>query len=108
MQARQVRSEGLVAGFSQVMTVMPNMNDPCYPPLSDQAMLVVDPRGTIEFSSHSANTLLDAVGRELKGKHLAGLMPQLPLRAATPGYNCAFLRFKYPPGCWHRIEVLPA
>ncbi len=77
-----------------------------HPPLTDQALLVVNPRGTIEYCSRQARGLLDPGDEDIEGQELARLMPTLPLQAATPGYNCAYLTFHHPAGRWHMLTVV--
>lgn len=79
--------------------------DTSFPPLTDQAVLMITAGGTIEYCSGPARLLLKAASHRLKGKHLSALMPCLPLRAATPGYNCAYLVFNHPAGSWHGVTV---
>lgn len=79
-----------------------------FPPLTDQAVLVVTPRCKIEYCTGPARQLLEGAGHALEGERLATLMPQMPLRSATPGYNCAYLVFNHPAGSWHALSVTGA
>ncbi|QID16816.1 diguanylate cyclase [Nitrogeniibacter mangrovi] len=83
----------------------PMLAGAAFPPLTDQAVLVATARGTIEYGTDAARRLLQAADRRLEGESLATLLPELPLRAATPGYNCAYLVFNHPPGRWHPLTV---
>ncbi|MCB1909174.1 MAG: GGDEF domain-containing protein [Rhodocyclaceae bacterium] len=74
-------------------------------PLGAQALLVVEPGGTIESCTGAARSLLDADDSAPTGCHLTRWLQNLPLRPKTPGYNCAYLALHYPPGGWHAIEA---
>ena len=76
-----------------------------YIALADQAMVVVDAHGLIRHCSGEAAELFAASPHALRGRSLADVMPQLPLRRETPGYNLAFLLMNFAPGAWHRASV---
>ena len=60
---------------------------------ADQVFLILDARGLVKFCN-DARALRTQEG-ELLGKSITGFLPGLPLRATTPGYNIAYVRFSY-------------
>jgi diguanylate cyclase (GGDEF)-like protein/PAS domain S-box-containing protein len=68
---------------------------------ADQAMVMVDAHGLIRHCSRGAGELLASPPQAVRGKSLSKLMPDLPLRRETPGYNLAYLIMNYAPGAWH-------
>lgn len=68
-----------------------------------QIFLILDVRGMVKFCN-DARALRTQEG-ELLGKPIAGFLPGLPLRATTPGYNIAYVRFSYAGDCRRRLAL---
>jgi len=74
---------------------------------AEQVFLLLDARGLVKFCS-DARALRTQEG-ELIGKSITEFLPGLPLRATTPGYNVAYVRFTYADDCRRRLTLkLPA
>jgi hypothetical protein len=69
--------------------------------LADQAIVAVDPSGTIRHCSTGAAKLLEHLPGALQGRPLTDVLPSLALRPRTPGYNLAYLLMNYGCGGWH-------
>lgn len=69
--------------------------------VTDQAMIVIDARGLIRHCSTGAGEFLGSPSRSMCGRGLGEVLPGLPLRGETPGYNLAYLLMNHPPGAWH-------
>ena len=63
------------------------------PATGDWAVILVDPQGRIQNCSPRLLQLLDDPPDHLRGRPLRDLLPAIPIRARTPGYNCAFATF---------------
>lgn len=57
------------------------------------AAIVMDCYGTVQHCSSSLAGLFQTRPRFLIGRHIRELIPNLPLSAATPGYNAAYATF---------------
>ncbi len=62
------------------------------------ASLLLDECACIYWSSPAAAVILGRVHAEICGQPIAALLPELPLRADTPGYNAAYVAFWYASG----------
>lgn len=71
-----------------------------------KTVFILDARGRIQFCSDSA--IFAGNENSLLGHPITSLVPGLPLREATPGYNIAYVRFSYEGGQWHRYAVRTA
>lgn len=69
----------------------------------EQVFLLLDARGLVRFCN-DARALRTQEG-ELLGKSIAEFLPGLPLRATTPGYNVAYVRFTYADDCRRRLTL---
>lgn len=65
--------------------------------------LILDAKGCIHYCSSPKMFSLDE--NELQGQPVTMLIPGLPLRSRTPGYNVAYTRFAFDNGRWHRQSV---
>jgi diguanylate cyclase (GGDEF)-like protein/PAS domain S-box-containing protein len=74
--------------------------------LGDQALLVIDVHGLIRHCTARAGGLLTQSPAALRGRPCTEVLPDLPLRRQTPGYNLAYLMMAYAPGDWHQGDVL--
>lgn len=59
----------------------------------ESPMAVLDKYGVINFSSPSMGKLLNRSQNEIDGRDVASIIPGLPLKTITPGYNLAFADF---------------
>lgn len=75
-------------------------NDQCG---RDQVFLILDARGLVKFCSDPR--VLRTQEGELLGKSITAFVPGLPLRATTPGYNIAYVRFTYADDTRHRLML---
>lgn len=62
-------------------------------PTTEGASMVLDELGTVCSCSSSTARLFGAGAQPLIGRPVRALIPDLPLRAATPGYNVAYAAF---------------
>jgi PAS domain-containing protein len=67
-------------------------------------IVVVDTHGVVNFCSAAAARAFGANAEGLAGKPIASLVPQLPLRSGTPGYNLAYALFWFPDQLWRAVE----
>jgi hypothetical protein len=70
---------------------------------TEQVFLLLDARGLVKFCS-DPRALRTQEG-ELLGKSITGFLDGLPLRATTPGYNVAYVRFTYAEDCRRRMTL---
>jgi hypothetical protein len=70
------------------------------------AILILDVQGTVRFAA--TRGMFGRADEELLDLHLHALVPSLPLRATTPGYNIAFVRLAFADRHWHRHRGLYA
>ena len=61
----------------------------------ETGVLVADLDGIVRFCSESVARLAGIAVSAVTGKPIAELLPGLPLRAQTPGYNLAFAAFRH-------------
>jgi diguanylate cyclase (GGDEF)-like protein/PAS domain S-box-containing protein len=59
----------------------------------ESPMAVLDKYGIINFSSPSMGKLFDCDQNEIDGREVSSIIPGLPLKTITPGYNLAFADF---------------
>lgn len=69
----------------------------------EKVFLLLDARGLVRFCN-DARALRTQEG-ELIGKSITEFLPGLPLRATTPGYNVAYVRFTYADDCRRRLTL---
>lgn len=74
-------------------------SDPASAPLAN-AMLVLDLCGRIQFCSEAAARLFGYPAADLLGRSVRALIPELPLRPGTSGYNTAYAQFRFAEGAW--------
>ena len=67
-------------------------------------IVVVDTHGVVNFCSAAAARAFGTSAEGLAGKPIASLVPQLPLRSGTPGYNLAYALFWFPDQLWRAVE----
>lgn len=68
--------------------------------VSEPAIVVLDKHGVVTFSSAAAGALFQASPEQLEGLDMASLLPGLPLKRDTPGFNLAFADFWGSDGIW--------
>lgn len=68
------------------------------------AVLILDARGAVQFCSDAAAQLFDDRTDEMLGRPVTELIPALPLRTVTPGYNLAYARFWAAQHVWRRFR----
>jgi hypothetical protein len=64
-------------------------------------ILLLDCRGVVRFCNHDGRRLLGGGCADLLGHPVAELLPELRLKAATPGYNLAYALFRFPNEGWY-------
>ena len=57
------------------------------------SMAVLDKYGIISFSTQAMSEMFKCSQHELKGRDIASLIPGLPLKTLTPGYNLSFANY---------------
>ncbi|OGA17809.1 MAG: hypothetical protein A3I01_05150 [Betaproteobacteria bacterium RIFCSPLOWO2_02_FULL_65_24] len=71
---------------------------------AEPAMIVLDTSGTVCSCTAAAAGLFGAGLHGPVGRHITVLVPDLPLRPSTPGYNIAYARFKPDAGPWRELS----
>jgi len=61
--------------------------------ITEFATVVLDAAGTVECCNAAADDLFGVGSGKLVGRELAGLVPGVPIRPETPGYNIAYATF---------------
>lgn len=69
----------------------------------DRITLILDTKGCIQYCS--APAMFSLGERELQGQPVTAVIPGLPFRARTPGYNVAYTRFAFDSDRWYRHTV---
>lgn len=69
----------------------------------EQAVLILNASGAIQFCSNAAAHLFDGTSDEMLGRPISSLIPAIPLRIVTPGYNVAYARFWSAQHGWRRF-----
>lgn len=69
----------------------------------ETAVLILDARSAVQFCSDAAAQLFDGKSDEILGRPISALIPALPLRTVTPGYNVAYARFWSVQHGWRRF-----
>lgn len=69
-----------------------------------KATLILDLAGRIRLCSDMAGRLLECNPEGMIGQSITDLFPELPLRADTPGYNLAYVVFRFPATGWYRLR----
>lgn len=67
------------------------------------ARIVLDKLGRVHYCNAAAVRLFCANTRQLPGRDIRSLVPDLPFRPATPGYNLAYAIFWAAEGAWRRF-----
>jgi len=62
------------------------------------AAMVLDRLGTVRYCHADAARLFGASAHTLVGRHVTELIPDLPFKPRTPGYNVAYAAFWAPDG----------
>lgn len=70
------------------------------------ATIAIDALGQVRFCSAAAQALLGRSKEQVHLHPIAALIPDLPIKAKTPGYNAAFIAFWFGNGRWRRHEAL--
>ena len=68
------------------------------------ATIILDRLGKILFCNATAARLFCARTQQLLGLDIRALMPNLPLRPVTPGYNLAYATFWAAEGGWRQFN----
>lgn len=71
--------------------------------LLENVFFVLDPWGRFRYLSTMESSSGDGAG--LIGQPISRLVPALPLREKTPGYNIAFARFSFAGDRWQSYDV---
>lgn len=66
-----------------------------------RALLVLDATGTIEFCSPAVANFYGENSQSLVGQPVMNILPGLPLKASTPGYNRAYVIYTFRNRLWH-------
>jgi hypothetical protein len=70
------------------------------------AILILDVGGIIRFAA--TRGLFGRADEDLVNVQLQSLVPSLPLRESTPGYNVAYVRLAHTDRAWHRHRAVCA
>lgn len=70
------------------------------------AILILDVNGVIRFAS--TRRLFGCADEQLSDSHLQTLIPTLPMRESTPGYNIAYVRLAFADEGWRRHRAVSA
>lgn len=70
------------------------------------AILILDVNGIVRFAA--TRRMFGRADEELLDHHVHSLVPSVPLRPTTPGYNIAFVRLAFARRGWHRHRGLYA
>ena len=68
------------------------------------ASVILDALGKILYCNAAARDLFRANAQQLLGQDIRTLMPDLPIRPITPGYNLAYATFWAAEGEWRRFS----
>jgi hypothetical protein len=68
------------------------------------AILIVEASGYIRFAT--TRNLFGCKDEELPGSNLQSLIPTLPIRSSTPGYNIAYVRMMFADQIWKLHRAL--
>lgn len=74
-----------------------------YTDADEKIAFILDARGRIQFCSKPVSFTSNE--QDLLGKSILHLVPGLPLREATPGYNIAYVRFTFAKNQWQRHTI---
>lgn len=69
----------------------------------DRITLILDTKGCIQYCSEP--TMFASAEQELQGQPVTAVIPSLPFRSRTPGYNVAYTRFAFDNDRWYRHSV---
>jgi len=74
-------------------------------PAIGSATLILDVRGRIQFCSRAVASVFGRDMTNLLDQPITVLVPDLPIRAQTPGYNVAYASFWFSDRKWHRFRA---
>lgn len=74
------------------------------PEETGHAMLILDLPARIRYCCAAAGRLFRRRADGMIGHPVAALLPDLPLRDNTPGYNLAYVVFHFPSAGWQRLR----
>lgn len=92
------------AGFEPVRGPVAPDNAGAATSPESHGIVVIDTHGVVSFCSAAAARAFGTDAERLAGKPIASLVPQLPLRSGTPGYNLAYALFWFPDQLWRAVE----
>lgn len=72
------------------------------------ATLAFDLHARVRFCSAAARAMIGRQSSQVLDEAISALIPSLPLRAGTPGYNAAYIAFWFGRHRWHTYQVLDA
>lgn len=75
-------------------------------PASEPAVALLDKRGIVSFSSPAMGNLFHTSQELLEGHEVSTLLPGLPLKKTTPGYNLAFADAWEHEATWRKLKGL--
>ncbi|MBS0352396.1 MAG: diguanylate cyclase [Proteobacteria bacterium] len=93
--------------FNEMVLPLPDMGYNVrnrVPPLPDSATLILNQGGQIRLCSLAAGQLFGYEISRVIDMHINALIPDLPLRGNTPGYNLAFAHFTPGGTRWRRFH----
>ena len=70
------------------------------------AILILDARGVIRFAA--TRGMFGRSDEDLVDRHLQSVVPTIPLRRTTPGYNVAYVRLNFAERGWQRHRAASA
>jgi hypothetical protein len=68
------------------------------------AIFILDACGTIRFAA--TRRMFGRTDEELVDRHVQSLVPSMPLRKTTPGYNIAYVRLAFAERRWQRHRAV--
>lgn len=72
----------------------------------EPAVALLDKRGVVSFSSPALGTLFKISPEQLEGLEMVTLLPGLPLKKKTPGFNLAFAESWEHEAAWRQLNGL--
>lgn len=97
----------VVAGFDDLLLTLPEAGHATRsrtPPLPDSATLILNHAGQIRLCSLAAGQLFGYDVSKVIDLHISALIPDLPLRGNTPGYNLAYAQFHPHDTHWRQLQ----
>lgn len=71
---------------------------------AEQAVLIVNARGAVDYCSNGAAGILGSSVEQILGQPIASVIPELPFKDTTPGYNVAYARFWSDRPAWRKSD----